>query len=52
MFDKQSPKEIIVSVASMMKGMNFAFLRISNKYGSPLVSPLWIDVDGDNNTVI
>jgi hypothetical protein len=35
-----------------MKGKNFAFLRISNKDGSTHVSPVWIDVDGDNNTVI
>jgi PPOX class probable F420-dependent enzyme len=40
------------SVAKLFEGKNFAFLATLMKDGSPQVTPTWVDIDKDNNTIL
>jgi PPOX class probable F420-dependent enzyme len=40
------------SVAKLFEGKNFAFLATLMKDGSPQVTPTWVDIDKNNNTIL
>jgi PPOX class probable F420-dependent enzyme len=40
------------TVAKLLDEKNFAFLATLMKDGSPQVSPVWIDLDKDTNTIL
>lgn len=40
------------SVAELFEGKNFAFLATLMKDGSPQVTPTWVDIDKNNNTIL
>jgi PPOX class probable F420-dependent enzyme len=40
------------SIAKLFEGKNFAFLATLMKDGSPQVTPTWVDIDKDNNTIL
>ncbi|HJU35508.1 MAG TPA: PPOX class F420-dependent oxidoreductase [Nitrososphaera sp.] len=40
------------SIAKLFEGKNFAFLATVMKDGSPQVTPTWVDIDKNNNTVL
>jgi PPOX class probable F420-dependent enzyme len=40
------------SIAKLFEGKNFAFLATLMKDGSPQVSPIWVDIDKSNNTIL
>jgi PPOX class probable F420-dependent enzyme len=39
-------------VAQLIKGKNFAYLSTLMKDGSPQVTPTWIDIDKDGNSIL
>jgi PPOX class probable F420-dependent enzyme len=39
------------STAKLFEGKNFAFLATLMKDGSPQVTPIWVDIDKNNNTI-
>jgi PPOX class probable F420-dependent enzyme len=45
-------EKIMEPVAKIIKKKNFAFLGTLMKDGSPHVSPVWIDITDDNNTIL
>ncbi len=40
------------STAKLFEGKNFAFLATLMKDGSPQVTPTWVDIDKNNNTIL
>jgi PPOX class probable F420-dependent enzyme len=40
------------SMAKLFEGKNFAFLATLMKDGSPQVTPTWVDIDKNNNTIL
>lgn len=40
-------RKLIDSVTKLLNGKNFGFLATLNKDGSPQVTPIWVDSDGD-----
>ena len=40
------------SVAELFEGKNFAFLATLMKDGSPQVTPTWVDIDKNNDTIL
>ena len=40
------------SVAKLFEGKNFAFLATLMKDGSPQVTPTWVDIDKNNDTIL
>jgi PPOX class probable F420-dependent enzyme len=40
------------SIAKLFEGKNFAFLATVMKDGSPQVTPTWVDIDKNNNTIL
>jgi PPOX class probable F420-dependent enzyme len=40
------------SIAKLFEGKNFAFIATLMKDGSPQVSPTWVDIDRNNNTIL
>jgi PPOX class probable F420-dependent enzyme len=40
------------SIAKLFEGKNFAFLATLMKDGSPQVTPTWVDIDRNNNTIL
>lgn len=40
------------SVAKLFEEKNFAFLATLMKDGSPQVTPTWVDIDKNNNTIL
>jgi PPOX class probable F420-dependent enzyme len=40
------------SIAKLFEGKNFAFLATLMKDGSPQVTPTWVDIDKNNNTIL
>ena len=39
-------------VAQLLKGKNFAYVPTLMKYGSPQVTPTWIDIEKDGNSIL
>jgi PPOX class probable F420-dependent enzyme len=44
--------QITEPVAQLIKGKNFAYLSTLMKDGSPQVTPTWIDIDKDGNSIL
>src|SRR5687768_2338211 len=44
--------QITEPVARLLKGKNFAYLSTLMKDGSPQVTPTWIDIDEDDNSIL
>jgi predicted pyridoxine 5'-phosphate oxidase superfamily flavin-nucleotide-binding protein len=40
------------SIAKLFEKKNFAFLATLMKDGSPQVTPTWVDIDKNNNTIL
>ena len=40
------------SIAKLFEGKNFAFLATVMKGGTPHVTPTWVDIDKNNNTIL
>jgi PPOX class probable F420-dependent enzyme len=40
------------SIAKLFEGKNFAFLATLMKDGSPQVTPTWVNIDKNNNTIL
>jgi PPOX class probable F420-dependent enzyme len=40
------------SIAKLFEGKNFAFLATLMKDGSPQVTPTWVDIDKNNDTIL
>ena len=40
------------SIAKLFEGKNFAFIATLMKDGSPQVTPTWVDIDKNNNTIL
>ena len=40
------------SIAKLFEGKNFAFIATLMKDGSPQVTPTWVDIDRNNNTIL
>lgn len=40
------------SIAKLFEGKNFAFLATLMKDGSPQVTPTWVDIDKNSNTIL
>lgn len=40
-------RKLIDSVTKLLNGKDFSFLATLNKDGSPQVTPIWVDSDGD-----
>ena len=40
------------SVAKLFEGKNFAFLATLMRDGSPQVTPTWVDIDKNNDTIL
>jgi PPOX class probable F420-dependent enzyme len=40
------------SIAKLFEGKNFAFIATLMKDGSPQVTPTWIDIDKNSNTIL
>jgi PPOX class probable F420-dependent enzyme len=40
------------SIAKLFEGKNFAFLATLMKDGAPQVTPTWVDIDKNNNTIL
>ena len=45
-------KEITESVAKLLEDKNFAFIATLMPDGSPQISPVWIDLDKNTNTIL
>jgi PPOX class probable F420-dependent enzyme len=52
--DEDKEKKMILTepVIKIVKDKNFAFLGTIMKDGRPQVSPIWIDIDDNNNNII
>jgi PPOX class probable F420-dependent enzyme len=52
--DKDKEKKMILTepVIKIIKDKNFAFLGTIMKDGRPQVSPIWIDIDDNNNIIL
>lgn len=46
-FDMQISKEFTESEASLFKDKNYAFIASLMKDGSPQITPVWVDYDGN-----
>jgi PPOX class probable F420-dependent enzyme len=44
--------QITEPVAKLLEGKNFAFLATLMRDGSPQITPVWIDLDKDTNTIL
>ncbi len=44
--------QITEPVAQLIKGKNFAYLSTLMKDGSPQVTPTWVDIDRDGNSIL
>ena len=44
--------QIIEPVAQLLKGKNFAYISTLMKDGSPQVTPTWVDIDKDGNSIL
>jgi PPOX class probable F420-dependent enzyme len=44
--------QITEPVAQLIKGKNFAYLSTLMKDGSPQVTPTWIDIDKEGNSIL
>ena len=44
--------QITEPVVKLLEGKNFAFLATLMRDGSPQITPLWIDLDKDTNTIL
>jgi PPOX class probable F420-dependent enzyme len=40
------------SIAKLFEGKNFAFIATLMKDGSPQVTPTWVDIDKNNDTIL
>jgi PPOX class probable F420-dependent enzyme len=40
------------TIARLFEGKNFAFIATLMKDGSPQVTPTWVDIDRNNNTIL
>ena len=40
------------NIVRLFEGRNFAFLATIRKDGSPQVTPTWIDIDKDGNSIL
>ena len=45
-------KQITEPVAKLLENKNFAFIATLMNDGSPQITPVWIDVDKDDNTIL
>jgi len=45
-------KEITEPVAKLLKDKNFAFIATLMPDGSPQITPVWIDIDNNTNTIL
>jgi PPOX class probable F420-dependent enzyme len=50
--DKEKEGILIEPVIKIIKDKNFAFLGTIMKDGRPQVSPIWIDIDDNNNIIL
>src|SRR5688500_16994372 len=52
--DEDKEKKIVLSepIIKIIKDKNFAFLGTIMRDGRPQVSPIWIDIDDDNNIIL
>jgi PPOX class probable F420-dependent enzyme len=50
--DKEKKGILIEPVIKIIKDKNFAFLGTIMKDGRPQVSPIWIDIDDNNNIIL
>ena len=52
--DEDKEKKMVLSepIIKIIKDKNFAFLGTIMRDGRPQVSPIWIDIDDDNNNII
>jgi PPOX class probable F420-dependent enzyme len=50
--DKEKKRILIEPVIKIIKDKNFAFLGTIMKDGRPQVSPIWIDIDDNNNIIL
>ena len=44
--------QITEPITQLLKGKNFAYLSTLMKDGSPQVTPTWIDIDKDENSIL
>jgi PPOX class probable F420-dependent enzyme len=44
--------QITEPVVKLLEGKNYAFLATLMRDGSPQITPLWIDLDKDTNTIL
>ena len=44
--------QITEPVIQLLKGKNFAYVSTLMKDGSPQVTPTWVDIDKDNNSIL
>jgi PPOX class probable F420-dependent enzyme len=44
--------QITEPITQLLKGKNFAYLSTLMKDGSPQVTPTWIDIDKDGNSIL
>jgi PPOX class probable F420-dependent enzyme len=44
--------QITKPITQLLKGKNFAYLSTLMKDGSPQVTPTWIDIDKDGNSIL
>ena len=50
--DKEKEEILIEPVIKIIKDKNFAFLGTIMRDGRPQVSPIWIDIDDNNNIIL
>ena len=50
--DKEKKRILIEPVIKIIKDKNFAFLGTIMRDGRPQVSPIWIDIDDNNNIIL
>ena len=50
--DKENKRILTEPVIKIIKDKNFAFLGTIMKDGRPQVSPIWIDIDDNNNIIL
>jgi PPOX class probable F420-dependent enzyme len=50
--EKEKKRILIEPVIKIIKDKNFAFLGTIMKDGRPQVSPIWIDIDDNNNIIL
>ena len=44
--------QITEPVVQLVKGKNFAYISTLMKDGSPQVTPTWVDIDKDGNSIL